>query len=133
MKNRRNRWKKSERTSKDMSHECNGEKNPIHSNESVHENEPMRTIHWFKTLVCRLLWSTSTLLCKMVCPTCIYYTLLMYITAYCSLKGIEWIHILARSDSLKLKHLDGFVSYKHAAFHFTRGNNGLEMCGEQVM
>ncbi len=32
-----------------------------------------------------------------------------------------WTHILARSDGLKIKHLnDGFVSYKNAAFHFTR-------------
>ncbi len=27
---------------------------------------------------------------------------------------------LVRSDRLKLKPLDGFVSYKHIAFHFTR-------------
>ncbi len=32
-----------------------------------------------------------------------------------------WTHILARNNGLKLKWLnDGFVSYKHAAFHFTR-------------
>ncbi len=32
-----------------------------------------------------------------------------------------WTHILAGSSGLKLKHInDGFVSYKHAAFHFTR-------------
>ncbi len=29
--------------------------------------------------------------------------------------------ILARSNNLKVKHLnDGFISYQHAAFHFTR-------------
>ncbi len=34
---------------------------------------------------------------------------------------IIWTCILARSNSLKLKHLnDGFASDKHAAFHFTR-------------
>ncbi len=32
-----------------------------------------------------------------------------------------WTGILARSDNLKLKHLNGFVSYKHAAFHFRSG------------
>ncbi len=39
--------------------------------------------------------------------------------------------ILARSNRMKLKHLnDGFVSYKHAAFGFSRClTDGLEWCG----
>ncbi len=33
----------------------------------------------------------------------------------------SWSGLLARSDGLKLKlPMDGFVSYKHTAFHFTR-------------
>ncbi len=31
---------------------------------------------------------------------------------------IDWTHILVRSDCLKLKCFN-FVSYKHAAFHYT--------------
>ncbi len=31
-----------------------------------------------------------------------------------------WTHILARRDGLKLQRLNGFVSYKHTAFGFTR-------------
>ncbi len=34
-------------------------------------------------------------------------------------KVLLWTGILARSDRFKLKRLDGFVYYKHSAFHFT--------------
>ncbi len=38
---------------------------------------------------------------------------------FCLEEELLWTHFLARSNSLKLKCLDGFVSYKHAAFHFS--------------
>ncbi len=38
-----------------------------------------------------------------------------------------WTDILAKSNDLKLKRLDGFISYKHAAFHKML-IDGLESC-----
>ncbi len=44
---------------------------------------------------------------------------------------IHGAHIFARSNGLKLKHLNaGFVSTKYAAFGFTKTLiDGLEWCG----
>ncbi len=41
---------------------------------------------------------------------------------------MDYGYILAKSDGLKLKHLDGFVSYKHGAIGFML-TDGLKWCG----